>query len=89
MMIFATRLKVGLPTSFEYFTASKMLLQYLSTFAIFASTISAACDAATRLAGAKQVIYAYNLVDPSASAAAFEKVPWGAPDAAGGCVTTM
>jgi hypothetical protein len=58
----------------------------------FVGIVSAACTADTRLAGAKQgtssmstfnctilmslVVYAYNLVDPGASAAAFKGVPF-------------
>lgn len=47
------------------------------------------CTAAIRLAATQQVIYAYNLPDPGDSATAFESVPWGSPDAAGACLTTM
>ena len=60
----------------------------LSVLAV-AGTASAACSAAQRIAHSKQVIYSYNLKEPGASAEAFKKVPWGDPNRAGGCVTTM
>lgn len=66
-----------------------MICTILLEFGFFLTSVSAACSAATRLAGARQVIYAYNLHDPGQSAEAFKAVPWGAPDAAGACLTTM
>lgn len=48
------------------------------------SLAHALCTAETRLAGAKQLIYAYNLVAPGESAAAFKPVPF-----ADDCVITM
>lgn len=64
----------------------------LSTFVSFSAaltTVSAVCEPSTRLAAARQVIYAYNLDDPGASATAFKDVPWGAPNAGGACLTTI
>jgi len=58
-------------------------------FALLSTTLSLTaptshCTADIRLAGAKQVVYAYNLVEPGASAAAFRKVPF-----ASDCTITM
>ena len=48
------------------------------------TTAASVCTSAARLAGARQVPYAYNLKEPGASAAAFGQVPF-APD----CVITV
>ncbi|KAK5168959.1 uncharacterized protein LTR77_006268 [Saxophila tyrrhenica] len=66
-----------------------MLFPALLTAATLTGLASAACSAETRLAGAKQVVYSYNLSGLGQSAAGFKEVPFGAPGAGGGCVTTL
>lgn len=46
-----------------------------------------ACTPEIRLAGARQVIYAYNLREPGAAAEPFKAVPWGNKD--NECITSM
>ncbi|TVY35628.1 hypothetical protein LOCC1_G007127 [Lachnellula occidentalis] len=58
-----------------------MLASYLlTTITAFASCISAACTTAERLTDLSSVIFAYNQDAAGATAEAFKKVPFGAPD---------
>lgn len=63
-----------------------MIFSLISVFllAVYTTCITAVCTPATRLAGAQQVVTAYNLQGIGESATAFSAVPWGNQ-----CVITM
>lgn len=66
----------------------KVFLQ-LFAFVGFANGISTPnCSAENRLWAAKQIIVAY-AANPDQTYAEFDKIPFGVPDKAGGCVTSM
>ncbi|GIZ47890.1 hypothetical protein CKM354_001096900 [Cercospora kikuchii] len=61
----------------------------LASLALLASTASAVCPADTRIQTSNQVAIAYNAQGLGNSAREFEKVPWGSPNRAGTCLTTI
>ncbi|KAG4420444.1 hypothetical protein IFR04_006460 [Cadophora malorum] len=56
-----------------------MIFSLISIFllAVYTTCVTAVCTPATRLAGAQQVVTAYNLQGIGESATAFSAVPWG------------
>lgn len=65
-----------------------MLVSYFITTA-FAAYVSATCTPSQRLADLRNVIFAYNQDPAGATAEAFKKVPFGAPDINGVGFITM
>ena len=63
-----------------------MIFSLISIFllAVYTTCVTAVCTPATHLAGAQQVVTAYNLQGIGESATAFSTVPWGDQ-----CVITM
>jgi hypothetical protein len=61
----------------------------LVALSVFAASAMAACDAATRLKYARQVVTAYGQVHETAVVEGFSTIPFGAPDLNGVCSTIM
>lgn len=68
---------------------SKTLIQLaLAGIAAAAGVSTPNCSAAQRLQSAEQVIVAY-ASNPLQTYSEFDKIPFGVPNKAGGCVTSM
>ncbi|KAF2208411.1 hypothetical protein CERZMDRAFT_101478 [Cercospora zeae-maydis SCOH1-5] len=64
-------------------------LLFVASLALVASTASALCPTDTRIQSSLQVGVAYNAEGLGNSAREFMAVPWGSPDRAGTCLTTI
>lgn len=69
---------------------SQTIVQFFALvgLAAAADTYTPNCSAAQRLASAQQVIIAYGS-NPLQTFSEFDKIPFGVPNKAGGCVTSM